>query len=91
MDKGDDTALAFAALWASIHNTRILVNRGLASPADVEEVYGSILEAIDTLGSERLQASARKRYDQAFVELREYAKRLYRPPDRPSDPASLSE
>ena len=43
-----DSAICIAALWASIHNLRILVNRGLAEPEEVEELAGAVLEGLQT-------------------------------------------
>jgi len=40
-------SLALASLWGTIHNTRLLVRAGLANPADVDEVHGSILEPLE--------------------------------------------
>nr|WP_314444488.1 hypothetical protein [uncultured Sphingomonas sp.] len=42
----DSEALALAALWGSIHNLRVLVNNGLAAPADVEIFAEAVLEGI---------------------------------------------
>jgi hypothetical protein len=39
-------ALALAALWGSIHNLRVLVNSGLATPADVESFAEAVFEGI---------------------------------------------
>lgn len=39
-------ALALAALWGSIHNLRVLVNSGLATPADVDSFAEAVLEGI---------------------------------------------
>ena len=41
-----DSAIGIAALWASIHNLRILVNRGLAEPEEVEEFAGAMFEGL---------------------------------------------
>ena len=41
-----DSAIGIAALWASIHNLRILVNRGLAEPEEVEEFAGAVFEGL---------------------------------------------
>ena len=41
-----DSAIGIAALWASIHNLRILVNRGLAEPEEIEEFAGAVFEGL---------------------------------------------
>jgi hypothetical protein len=42
----DSEALALAALWGSIHNLRVLVSKGLASPSDVEVFAESVFEGL---------------------------------------------
>ena len=42
-----ETGVALAALWASIHNLRILVNRGLVRPEEVEDFAGAVLEGLE--------------------------------------------
>lgn len=41
-----NSAIGIAALWASIHNLRILVNRGLAEPEEIEEFAGAVFEGL---------------------------------------------
>ena len=41
-----DSAIGIAALWASIHNLRILVNRGLVEPDEVEDFAGAVIEGL---------------------------------------------
>ena len=41
-----DTGVALAALWASIHNLRILVNRGLVRPSELEDFAGAVFEGL---------------------------------------------
>lgn len=43
-------SIAIAALWASIHNLRILVNRGFVKPAEVEEFAGAVFEGLQQGG-----------------------------------------
>lgn len=65
-------SLAIAALWASVHNLRILVNRGLASPNEVDETYASVFEALegsDPPFSELSEAGLQK----AFAEMKAVA------------------
>lgn len=41
-----DAGVALAALWASIHNFRILVNRGMVLPQEVEDFAGAVFEGL---------------------------------------------
>lgn len=41
-----DAGVALAALWASIHNLRILVNRGIVLPKEVEDFAGAVFEGL---------------------------------------------
>lgn len=41
-----DAGVALAALWASVHNLRILVNRGMVLPDEVEEFAGAVFEGL---------------------------------------------
>ena len=69
-------ALATASLWASVHNLRILVNRGLASPNEVDEIYGSIIEAIQN-GDADFAVRTEAALQGVFVDLKAYAEKLW--------------
>ena len=68
--------MATASLWAAVHNLRILVNRGLASPNEVDEVYSSIVEALQQ-GDPQFAARSEQALGQAFAELRRWADKLW--------------
>ena len=72
----NEDAIALAALWTSIHNLRILVNRGLASPNEVNEVYGSLVEALQG-GDPKFAAMMEQRLEGPFAELRQWAEKLW--------------
>jgi len=68
-------ALGMAGIMSSVHMMRIMVNRGLVSPNEVETFYAAI---IDTLAEEpELQAITTARLDAPIAEIREWAERLW--------------
>ena len=69
---GNGEALAIGALWGSVHILRALVNRGLISPNEVDEIYGSMLEGIQQ-GDPSLAASLEAKLEGVFAELRQWA------------------
>lgn len=69
----DEMAVAFAGLSASLHTVRIMANRGLVSPAEVETICSAILETLESLGSPQLVASMTARCDPTFADLRRAA------------------
>ena len=70
--------IAMGTLWASMHIVRILVQKGLISPADLDEIYGSLMEGVQS-GDTRLAALFETRLDGVFTDLRRDAERLYKP------------
>ncbi|HEY1606669.1 MAG TPA: hypothetical protein VGF77_13835 [Allosphingosinicella sp.] len=66
--------VGFAALWGMIHILRALVNRGLISPAEVDEIYGSMIEGFQS-GDARAAAFLEQRLEQPFAELRQWAEK----------------
>ena len=70
------TAMATASLWAAVHNLRILVNRGLASPNEVDEVYSSIVEALQH-GDPQFAADSERALGLAFADLKQWAEKLW--------------
>lgn len=69
-------AVAFAGLWSSAHTARIMTNRGLVSPSEVDEIYGSIVEALQH-GGEEFAAKMTARLDGSFAEMRQTAQRVW--------------
>ncbi len=65
-------AIAFAALWASVHTLRFMTNRGLISPNEVDEAYGSIIEAVQ-MGDADYAARVESRLAVTFSEMRKWA------------------
>ena len=65
-------ALSLAALAAGIHSFRTLVNRGLASPNEVEAFYSSVAETLQD-SSPPMAEFFENRFQQQFAELRQLA------------------
>jgi hypothetical protein len=65
-------ALALGALASSIHTFRILVNRGLVSPNEVEGLYSSISESMQD-ASPQMAEFFENRFQEQFAELRQIA------------------
>lgn len=73
----DNTAIGFAALSSSLNILRILANRGLVSPGEVETIYTEVMEVVERYGSEGLQSNNAVNIGGIFVELRETAKKRW--------------
>ena len=73
MDAGH--GLAMGALWASVHIVRILVNRGLVGPAELDEIYGSLIEGLQS-GDAGFAAVFEQQLGSVFAEMRGHAERL---------------
>jgi hypothetical protein len=69
--------LAMGNLWASVHTLRILVNRGLVSPDEVDEVYGSLIEGLQS-GDPKFAALFESKLEGIFAEMRGYAQKLWK-------------
>jgi ActR/RegA family two-component response regulator len=70
-------AIGFASLSAALHNIRILAKRGLASPEDVEEVYASVMEAVEH-GGAPLSSIVEAQLGPQFVLLRQDSRRYWK-------------
>ena len=76
LEKMDDSeALALAALWGSIHNLRVLVNGGLAVPADVETFVEAVFEGMRE-GSPETSSVWDQQLSPLFAEMRSAAEAL---------------
>jgi hypothetical protein len=67
-----EMALALAALTASIHSHRILINNGLVGPDEVETVLDAITQMIERL-PENLSGEFIRRYDPMFAAMKQAA------------------
>ena len=72
-----ERAASMAGLWASIHVLRIMANRGLVSPNEVETVNDAIMESFETLGSQEMAASVAANLAPAMAEVREFAAQFW--------------
>lgn len=43
----DYRALGLAGIWGSVHVLRIMINRGLVSPNEVDEVFEGIMDGLE--------------------------------------------
>lgn len=68
----DVEALALAALWGGIHNLRVLVNRGLVSPSEVDDFASAVFEGVQQ-GSANTAAIWETALSPAFAEIKEGA------------------
>lgn len=62
-----------SALWGVIHLLRVMVNRGLVSPNEVETIYEGMREGFDT-GDPAVAEIADAHLQPAFADLRRTAK-----------------
>ena len=65
-------AIAFGALWAVVHLMRAMVNRGLVSPNEVDEIYSSLIEGVQS-GDPAVAALLEARLEAVFAEMRQWA------------------
>jgi hypothetical protein len=84
----DEKAVAFAALAASLQTFRVLVNRGLVSPNEVEVTYSSITQAVRN-ASDEMRALVESALATPFAEYRQVAKERWIGRGNP-DPEKLS-
>ena len=71
----DSEALALAALWGSIHNLRLLVNKGLATPADVDIFAEAVFEGMRE-GSLETSSVWERQLSPLFAEMKSAAEAL---------------
>ena len=69
-------AIALAAVWASVHNLRFMVNRGLVSQNEVDEFHSSLLEGFQG-GNAELAATLEVEIGPVFIELHQWAEKLW--------------
>lgn len=70
-----DAGVALAALWASIHNLRILVNRGMVMPNEVEDFAGAVFEGLQQ-GNAAEAAIWEAELERLFVDMKAVAGEL---------------
>lgn len=68
---------AMAGLRASIHLLRIMANRGLLSPNEVETVYSSMMECFEAHDHQEFAASLTSNLDPVIAEIRETAQQRW--------------
>ena len=73
----DAEALALAALWGAIHNLRILVNRGLVSPREVDDFASAVFEGVQQ-GSANTAAIWETALSPAFAEIKKGADKSWK-------------
>jgi len=73
----NDTAIAMASLTSSLHMMRIMANRGLVSPNEVETIHSMITETLETMGSPELSATMMAPLDPVIAEVREFANKRW--------------
>lgn len=69
----DGVAVAMAAIATVGHLTRMLANRGLLSPNEVDEIFSSIVEAAQA-GSAEMATLIETKLAPAYAAVRETAK-----------------
>jgi hypothetical protein len=67
------TALASGGLIVALHTVRVLANRGLISPNEVETIYTAMTETIERLGSPALESNSTVNIGPMFAEIRQCA------------------
>lgn len=89
IDDNPAFALSLGALAAGIHAFRTLVNRGLASPNEVEMFYTEIAEAVHTASPEMAEFFE-NRFQEVFAEMRQGAAERWAGKGRPDPEPSPS-
>lgn len=72
----EDQGIGLAAMWASVHIVRILVNRGLLSPNEVETIYGSMIEGF-SYGGREIAAQMGSAVEPSFADFCQEAKKRW--------------
>jgi hypothetical protein len=70
--------ISMAALHASLHALRILAERGLVSPEDIDESLDGIIETLESLPAEVLPI-VMKTLDPLLAQLKQIAARNWKP------------
>lgn len=82
------SGVALGALWGMVHLLRVMVNRGLVSPNEVDTIFHGVMEGLN-FGQLPANSRVESGMEEAFAELRQWAK------DRwvggPHDPEDLGE
>jgi len=73
----DSIAVGLAALNGTLHLLRIQVNRGFVSPNEVDTIYSSIVETMETMASPEMTAIVTAQLDQAIPEIRKFAEQRW--------------
>lgn len=63
----DTVGLAFGNLWMTVHMLRVLVDWGVFSPEDIEQIYGSLIEGVQG-GDPNVAAMVETRLQTVFAE-----------------------
>lgn len=69
----DTAAVGSAALLTSLHILRVLANRGLVSPGEVDTIYEAVTGAMEMLGTEDMQLNNFVNVSGMFVEIQQSA------------------
>lgn len=64
-------------LWATVHIINSLVKRGLLSPSELDEIYGSLIEGMEG-GDPKVAAMFEKRLHRPFADMRTHAAKTYK-------------
>ena len=62
--------IGMAAFWAVNHLLRAMVNRGLVSPNELDEIHGSMIEGIQGMGDPALAARIEGHLENPILEMR---------------------
>ena len=79
MNVSAERELGFAALRASFRTLMVLAERGLLSPQEVEQTYGSILGMIH---DPKMHSVLTSQLDESYAALRQRAAETWREPGR---------
>jgi hypothetical protein len=83
----ETSGVGLGALWGSVHLLRVMVNRGLVSPNEVDTIFHGVMEGLNFGGEPNPEVEAGM--EKAFAELRQWAKERW--VGGPNDPESLGE
>lgn len=62
--------IGMAAFWAVSHLLRAMVNRGLVSPNELDEIHGSMIEGIQGMSDPEFAAKFEGNLEKPFLEMR---------------------
>jgi hypothetical protein len=74
-------ALGMAALSVAMHTVRVLTNRGLISPNELQSIDSMFNETLESLGSESFQSSVVGHTSELMAEMHRLAKERWQGPD----------